>query len=372
MDTRDFDYELPPELIAQEPSASRGEDRLLVLSPSGIEHRRFADLPGYLRPGDVLVLNDTRVLPARLRGRRATGGGLELLLLGLGDASGAVEALVRGKPLRPGELFHLPEGRGRVLRRIAGSRYLISIEFRKSREGDGRAGPLWGAPLLRYLELHGEMPTPPYIKKRLEAPERYQTVYAREVGSVAAPTAGLHLTPEMLASLRREGVGIAYLTLHIGLGTFAPVRSHSVEEHRMEAEYFRVPPESAELINRRTGRLVVVGTSTVRALESAAVPAEPRPRPSGPEEWGGGTTDGGRPRARVMPIEGWTELFIYPGYEFRVRPDMLLTNFHLPRSTLIMLVSALVGRERLLAAYCEAVREKYRFYSFGDAMLCIL
>ncbi|MGQ9583708.1 MAG: S-adenosylmethionine:tRNA ribosyltransferase-isomerase [Thermoplasmatota archaeon] len=368
----DFNYELPKELIAQEPVARRDEARLLVLSKEGVEHRRFTDLPGYLAAGDVVVVNDSRVVPARLRGRRATGGRVELLLLSFG--SGGAEALVRSKPLREGERIRVPGGEARVVRRVAGSRYLLLFDVRSSACTPSDLRP--------YLERHGEMPTPPYIKKRLEEPERYQTVYAREPGSVAAPTAGLHFTPEVLEGLRRRGVAVAPITLHIGPGTFSPVRASEVEEHRMEAEYYRIPQSSAEAISGRRGRLLAVGTTVVRALESAALqsPGLPDPRPGSscleggcaPAHSGSAPGDLRREPSTILPSEGWTGLFIRPGHEFRLRPELLLTNFHLPRSTPLLLVSALVGRERLLAAYEEAVREKYRFYSFGDAMLCRL
>ena len=331
MDLSDFDYALPRDLIAQEPPGRRGESRLMVLDDDEMIHRRFSDLPGLLGKDDVLVLNDSRVIPARIHGKRETGGKVELLVL---CAEGQVtEALVRSRSLRPGETLHLPGGTCTVLERIAGSRYRLDFRF------DGGISAL--------LEKHGEMPTPPYIKKKLQAPERYQTVFAKRPGSVAAPTAGLHFTPAMLDGLRDKGVHIAFVTLHIGPATFQPIMVNAVEEHRMGPEYFQIPAETALAVNERRGRLIAVGTTTVKALESAA----------GKE----GT---------VSEAEGWSELFIYPGYEFRLRPDGMLTNFHLPRSTLLMLVSALVGRERLFRAYAEAVRERYRFYSFGDAMLC--
>jgi S-adenosylmethionine:tRNA ribosyltransferase-isomerase len=331
VDLSDFDYALPGELIAQEPLERRGESRLMVLDGDRIIHRRFSDLPGLVGKDDVLVLNDSRVIPARIHAKRETGGRVDLLVLG--TEGQVAEALVRSRSLRPGETLLLPGGTCTVLERIAGSRYRFDFRF------DGGVSAL--------LDKHGEMPTPPYIKKKLRTPERYQTVFAKRPGSVAAPTAGLHFTNAMLDDLREKGVHVAFVTLHIGPATFQPVRVKTVEEHRMEPEYFRIPAETARAINERRGRLVAVGTTTVKALESSA------------------GKDG-----TVSESEGWSELFIHPGHEFRLRPDGMLTNFHLPRSTLLMLVSALVGRERLLRAYSEAVCERYRFYSFGDAMLC--
>jgi S-adenosylmethionine:tRNA ribosyltransferase-isomerase len=329
----EFDYELPRELIAQEPLPDRGSSRLMVLEFGLTRHCMFADLPGYMRKGDVLVLNDSRVIPARLRGKRGSGGRVELLLLGAGGET--VEALVRAKPLKKGESISLPGASCEVEERLAGSRYRLRFSVPGG--------------LAAYLETHGEMPTPPYIKKRLEKQDRYQTVFARQPGSVAAPTAGLHFTPRMIGLLEDLGVTVAFITLHIGPATFQPIRESNVEMHTMEPEYFRIPENTAAAINGRKGRLVVVGTTVVKALESAAMKI---------------------PGGRLAGAEGWSELFIHPGHRFLLRPDMMLTNFHLPRSTLIMLVSALVGRERLLGAYGEAVREKYRFYSFGDSMLC--
>jgi len=249
----EFDYNLPKELIAQEPLADRGSSRLMVLEGASIRHRMFSDLPEYLRKGDVLVLNDSRVIPARLHGKRETGGSVELLLLGAGGDT--VEALVRSKPLKEGQRILLPGGGCEVEKRVAGSRYRIHFSVPGG--------------LASYLEKFGEMPTPPYIKKRLEKQDRYQTVFAREPGSVAAPTAGLHFTPQMLSRLEMMGVKVAFITLHIGPATFQPIKELVVEKHRMEPEYFLVPEETARAINGRKGRLVAVGTTVVKALESA-------------------------------------------------------------------------------------------------------
>jgi len=334
--TRDFDYDLPASSIAQEP-APRGESRLLVLDRSGPErHARIRDLPRLLRAGDLLVLNDTRVIPARLFGRRAGGGGrMELLLV---ERTGEQEwnALVKpGKRARPGTAIELAAD-------------LTAEVIDKDEEGRYRLR--FSEPIEPHLERLGHVPLPPYIH-RPDSPEdreRYQTVYARSPGAIAAPTAGLHFSVELLREIENAGVGIARLTLHVGIGTFKPVSAERIEDHRMDRERWEIGEEAAEAIRRtreRGARVVAVGTTVVRTLESAA-----------------------RAGDEVRAGSGATELFITPGFRFQV-VDALLTNFHLPRSTLLMLVSAFAGRERVLAAYQEAVREEYRFYSYGDAML---
>lgn len=319
----EFDYPLPRELIAQRPLEDRSASRLLVLG-AGMEHRSFRDIKDYLAPGDLLVVNDTRVVPARLRGRKGTGGRVEALLVR--RVGGLWEALVRGKNIGPGtELSFGPFGaavRGKV-----GGRFLL--EFDED-------------PFPRL-----EVPTPPYIKERLRDGERYQTVYGSKPGSIAAPTAGLHFTPALMGELEAMGVETAHITLHIGPGTFTPVRCQIVEDHKMEPEYFEVPEGTAEAIDGREGRLFAVGTTTLKALESAC-------------------TSG-----RVEAASGWSDLFIHPPHRFRAPVDGLLTNFHLPRSTLLMLVAAYAGLERVLEAYQAAVDLGYRFYSFGDAMLIL-
>lgn len=334
----DFDYTLPPDLVAQRPMSPRDAARLLVAhrDTQALEHRIFRDIGRYLRAGDVLVVNDTRVLRARLRGCRAPGGGAAEILLLRPAADGAWEALVRpGRRMRRGTVVEV--GRG-------GTRLEIV-----DRLSDGRrtVRALDGRDLLDVLQDAGEVPLPPYIQTPVRDPGEYQTVYARADGAVAAPTAGLHFTPELLAGLRAHGVEIVTLTLHIGLGTFQRVVADDIAQHRMEGEHFTITPAAAVAVNTRRGRLVAVGTSTVRALESAA------------------TGEG-----RVAAASGWTELFIRPGFAFRV-VDALVTNFHLPRTTLLMLVSAFAGRELILRAYGEAIRLRYRFYSFGDAMLIL-
>ncbi len=336
----DFDYALPRRLIAQTPARPRDSARLLVLTRAtgAIEHRVFRDLPEYLHPGDVLVLNDTKVLPVRLRARRATGGAVEVLLLR--PISGAVwEALVRpGRRVREGERLVFASG---MLEGIAGPRESASTGIRTvalEHAGDLRA----------ILDQIGEMPVPPYIERRLDDPSDYQTVYAEREGAVAAPTAGLHFTPALLDRIRRHGVRVVTLTLHVGLGTFRAVETEDVAAHRMEPEACEIPPGVADAIDEaraRGGRIVAVGSTCVRTLES-------------------GTGEDRRVRAG----SGSTNLFITPGYRFRAT-DAMITNFHLPRTTLLMLVSAFAGRERILAAYEEAIRREYRFYSFGDAML---
>lgn len=338
--TRDFDYELPADRIAQHP-APRGASRLLVLDLEGPErHRRVSDLPELLRPGDLLVLNDTRVIPARLFGRRSGGGQIEILLTG---KTGELEwdALVKpGRRARPGTVIHLEEDLDEGLTAEV-------IE----KEETGRHRLRFSEPIEPHLERLGHMPLPPYIQREdaAEDRERYQTVWARNPGAIAAPTAGLHFTREILDRLAASGIETAQVTLHVGLGTFKPVTAERVEDHRMESERWEVGETTAEAIRRtrgRGGRIVAVGTTVVRTLESAALA-------------GGGEVRAGN---------GATELFITPGFHFRVI-DVLLTNFHLPKSTLLMLVSAFAGRERVLAAYEEAIREDYRFYSYGDAML---
>ncbi|HAI85675.1 MAG TPA: tRNA preQ1(34) S-adenosylmethionine ribosyltransferase-isomerase QueA [Firmicutes bacterium] len=338
----DFDYELPERLIAQAPLAARDASRLMVLvrDERRIEHRHFGDLPSYLSPGDVLVLNDTRVIPARLRATRPTGGRVEILLLQ--PRGGDVwECLARpGRRAQVGQTLTFADGRmiGHVLSKTEyGGRV---VEFRATE----------GETVDAVVDAIGEMPVPHYIKRRLEQSERYQTVYARERGSAAAPTAGLHFTPELLGQIERAGVAIARVTLHVGLGTFRPVKTERVEEHVMHAEHYEVSEATADVINSARsagGRVVAVGTTTVRTLESAA------------------GVDG-----RVMPGSGWTSIFIYPGYTFRA-VDAMVTNLHLPKSTLIMMVSAFAGRDFVFDAYRRAVQEEYRFFSFGDAMLIL-
>lgn len=342
MDVQLFDFELPERLIAQHPLKDRTASRLLVLDKRTGEmaHRRFTDLVEYLWPGDVLVLNDSRVLPARLIGEKAgTGAKIEVLLLkSLGGDRW--ETLVKpGKRVKPGTEVVFGGG-------------LLRCVCEEVTETGGRIVRFqYEGIFYEILDQLGTMPLPPYIHEQLEDQERYQTVYARERGSAAAPTAGLHFTEEYLRRVAEKGVEIAYVTLHVGLGTFRPVTADVVEEHVMHAEYYDIPPETAETVNRAKAegrRVIAVGTTSCRTLETV-----------------GGLHDG-----RLAAGSGWTDIFIYPGYQFRII-DGLLTNFHLPKSTLVMLVSALAGRENVLRAYRTAVAEEYRFFSFGDAMLIL-
>lgn len=337
MRTSDFDYNLPPEFIAQTPSEPRDAARLLVLdrATGSIWHHHVRDLPDLLDPGDVVILNQTRVLPARLRARKVpTGGRAELLLLKRLDAR-QWEVLIGGRGMRP----------GRRLAVKGGPLATIIADL-----GQGRRVVEFEEPITPLLERIGETPLPPYIHQPLTQPERYQTVFARDPGSAAAPTAGLHFTPELLERLSRRGIGLAWVTLHIGLDTFAPVTADDPTRHTIHSEWCRLPAETAEAANAarsRGSRLVAVGTTTARTLETAT------------------QHDGS-----IRPFEGETSLFILPGYRFRA-VSALLTNFHLPRSTLLLMVSAFAGRERVLEAYRVAMAEGYRFYSFGDAMLIL-
>ena len=335
--TSDFNFDLPEELIAQTPLERRDASRLLTLDKvSGqTEHHYFYELADMLRPGDCLVMNNSRVLPARLIGHRETGGACEVLLL-IDRGDNVWECLVRpGRKLKPGAkvIFGNGELTGEIVSEVEGGNRLVRFHY----EGI----------FLEVLERLGRMPLPPYIKAELQESERYQTVYSKVSGSAAAPTAGLHFTPELLAKLEAKSVKLCYITLHVGLGTFRPVKAENILEHEMHSEYCVIPQETADAINetkKNGGRVICVGTTSCRTIES----------------WAG--EDG-----TMTACGGWTNIFIYPGYKFKVL-DALITNFHLPESTLIMLVSALAGRENVLAAYKEAVEEKYRFFSFGDAM----
>ncbi len=340
MRTADFDYHLPQSLIAQEPATPRDSARLMVLArDSGqITHAVFREVGRFLRPGDLLVANRTRVLPARLFARKAgTGGRVEILLLRR-EAPALWQALVRGRGLTAGKRLTLPQGlEAEIVAVLDGP--LRRIRFSR--------------PLDDTLSRWGEVPLPPYIHRPLDDPERYQTVFAQEAGSAAAPTAGLHFTPQLLARLQRQGIGFTTVTLHVGLDTFAPVKEDDPRAHKIHTEWCEVSAEAARRINStraRGGRIVAVGTTTVRTLETAARHAAPG--------------------QVVSPWVGDTDLFILPGFQFRV-VDALITNFHLPRSTLLMLVSAFAGRERILQAYEAAKAAGYRFFSFGDAMLIL-
>ena len=338
MKTSDFFYELPQELIAQTPIQRRDASRLMTLDRTSGEvgHHHFYELPDFLRPGDCLILNDSRVLPARLLGQRLPGGGACEVLLLIDRGNQTWECLVRpGRKMKPGTRLIFGDGQrtAEVTAELEGGNRLVRFEY----EGI----------FLEVLERLGKMPLPPYIKEELLDQERYQTVYSKNLGSAAAPTAGLHFTKELLDKIAAMGVGIGYVTLHVGLGTFRPVKEEEITEHEMHSEYCVISQETADLINgtrERGGRVICVGTTSCRTLESWAA------------------EDG-----TMKASAGWTDIYIYPGYRFKVM-DALITNFHLPESTLIMLVSAFAGREHVLAAYEEAVRQRYRFFSFGDAM----
>lgn len=338
MKVSDFDFYLPEELIAQHPLEKRDTSRLMVLDKKTgkIEHKIFKDILDYLNEGDTLILNNTRVMPARLIGsKEGTGGKIEFLLLKRIEGD-KWECLAKpGKSARPGRRFEFGEGKLKceVLEVLETGNRIIEFEYEGIFE--------------EVLDSLGEMPLPPYIHERLEDKERYQTVYSKETGSAAAPTAGLHFTEELLKEIEGKGVNVAYLTLHVGLGTFRPVKAETIDEHVMHSEFYQLSKETADIINntkKNGGRVISVGTTSTRTLETI-----------------------GDENGMVRECSGWTDIFIYPGYKFKV-VDNLITNFHLPESTLIMLVSALAGQEHVLNAYKEAVEEKYRFFSFGDAM----
>ena len=339
MNTSDFWYDLPEELIAQTPLGQRDASRMLHLDPKTgeIEHRHFTDILDYLRPGDCLILNDTRVLPARIYGvKEETGAVVEFLLLKQKELD-LWECLCKpGKRAKPGTVFSFGDGRlkGAVTDVTDDGGRVVRFSY------DGN--------FYAILEEIGQMPLPPYIHEKLEDQERYQTVYSNELGSAAAPTAGLHFTPELLKRVEDMGVAIGKVTLHVGLGTFRPVKVDNIEEHKMHSEHYWMPKETADLINRTKengGRIIAVGTTSCRTLESVATKL-----------------------GRIAEDEDWTSIFIYPGYEIKAM-DGLITNFHLPESTLIMLVSAFAGYDNTMKAYAEAVKERYRFFSFGDSMM---
>lgn len=340
MNVDTFDYELPEELIAQTPVGDRTSSRLMVMDrqTGKLKNKRFKDVIDFLQPGDCLALNDTRVLPARLYGTKEdTGAGIEILLLKEVDGD-TWETLVKpAKRIKEGTIVTF--GDGRLKATCTKVKDEGARDFRFDYEGI----------FYEVLDALGEMPLPPYIHEKLEDQERYQTVFARHRGSAAAPTAGLHFTEELLEKIQSKGIHVTFLTLHVGLGTFRPVSVDTVEEHKMHSEYYQLTKGTAELLNdvkEKGGRVVAVGTTAVRTLETIAV-----------------QNDG-----KFLESSGWTDIFIYPGYAFR-GIDAMMTNFHLPKSTLLMLVSAFAGKDQILAAYNEAVREKYRFFSFGDAML---
>ncbi|MCX7780432.1 MAG: tRNA preQ1(34) S-adenosylmethionine ribosyltransferase-isomerase QueA [Negativicutes bacterium] len=335
----EFDYDLPEELIAQKPCEPRDHSRLLVLDRKTgiISHKRFYNLPDYLEPGDALIFNNTKVIPARLIGVRAdTGGKVEIFLLTRKNGNDWEVLVKPGKRARPGTVISF----GDILR----------CEILSATDFGGRVVRFsFQGVFEKILEELGETPLPPYIKERLDDKSRYQTVYAREQGSAAAPTAGLHFTPELMRRIAAKDVNLGFITLHVGLGTFRPVAVEDITQHVMHSEYYSISKETAELINetkRRGRRVIAIGTTSVRTLEANGE------------------------NGQIQAQSGWTDIFIYPGYQFKI-VDAICTNFHLPKSTLLMLVSAFAGRDKILAAYEEAVREQYRFFSFGDAMLIL-
>jgi S-adenosylmethionine:tRNA ribosyltransferase-isomerase len=322
MQLSDFDYHLPKQLIAQKPVEPRDNSKLMILN-DGIEHKRFYNLPEYLESGDVVVLNDSRVVPARITGRKETGGKVEVLIIRRINRD--YECLVKGKNIREGTKLFFKNVAGTVKSK-KGFKYLIGFNEEIN------------------LQDIGEMPPPPYIKEKLLNQKRYNTVYAKRNGSVAAPTAGLHFTKNLIEKIKNKGVKIAYITLHVGVGTFLPIKCEEPAKHKMEEEYFRIDEINAGIINNAK-KVVAVGTTVVRALESSSL------------------------NGKITLNEGWADLFIYPGYKFKSKINYLLTNFHLPKSTLFLLVCAFAGKERIFNAYKKGIEHNYRFYSFGDAMM---
>ena len=331
MKLSDFEYILPKDLIAQSPIEPRDASRLMVLGKT-TEHRFFSDVIDYLHPGDTLVLNDSRVIPAKLTGKKSTGGHVEVLVVRKTD--GGYECLIRGKNILEGVRLDFGPLQGTIIEKRkndSSARYVVEFNCNGN--------------LTDILDKIGDAPLPPYIKKKLEDRERYQTVYSKEKGSIAAPTAGLHFTELLLDRIREKGVNVVYVTLHVSPGTFTPVKAADIEDHVMEPEYYSIKKESARIINGTKGKLIAAGTTTVKALESSCI------------------------NGKITASEGFSKLFIYPPYQFCTGVDAIITNFHLPGSTLLMLASAYAGKERLMAAYNEAIENSYRFYSFGDAML---
>ncbi|MFC1741500.1 tRNA preQ1(34) S-adenosylmethionine ribosyltransferase-isomerase QueA [Nanoarchaeota archaeon] len=332
MKLEEFNYNLPPELIAQEPKEQRDESRLMVVQDKDIQHRIFKDILNYLEKGDVLVLNETKVEPVKLKGKKATGAAAEFII-SKKLAQKRFLCQITSNKVRKGNVFEFDKDlKATVIGDSDG--FEFEVEFNKDN-------------VEQILQDIGEMPLPPYIKKQAKR-QQYQTVFAKNKGSIAAPTAGFHFTPELLRDIEAKGIKIVKITLHVSYGTFLPVKTEDIEDHRMHEEWFEISGSAAKAINERHGRLIVVGTTSLRALESAA------------DNMG-----------IVQPKQDSTEIFIYPGYKFRLRPDMMITNFHLPKSTLLMLIAALIGLDNVKHAYETAVKEKYRFYSFGDAMLLI-
>ena len=365
--TSDFDYKLPQSLIAQTPIEPRDASRLMVLDrqTGTIEHRHFQDILDYLQPGDVLVCNESRVIPARLYGRKMPSGGKVELLLIAKRGENLWEALVRGRKVRVGTRIEIGDrghwDLGKELSPIPYSLSPITGKVMGETEAGGRL-IRFDKPIESVLDELGVMPLPPYVHEPLSDPERYQTIYARVRGSVAAPTAGLHFTPGLVDKIGRKGVEFAFIVLHIGLDTFRPIKEEVVEDHRIHTEYCELPSEVADQLNRARAegrRIIAIGTTSVRVLETAA-----RAGKQQADAYASLST------TLLVPYSGWTDLFIYPGYQFHA-VDVLLTNFHLPRSTLLLLVAAFASKDIIDRAYQEAIRKEYRFYSFGDCMLIL-
>jgi S-adenosylmethionine:tRNA ribosyltransferase-isomerase len=329
MKTEDYNYELPKELIAQEPVKPRSASKLLVINGEKLEHKKFKDITNYLEEGDVLVLNETKVVPAKLIGKKSTGAKAEIIITA--KQGEYYKARIATNKPRPGNtLIFEEELEADILKQ---EKDIFYIKFNKEN-------------IEEYMEKHGKLPTPPYIQKELEKNENYQTVYAKKEGSVAAPTAGFHFTPELLQKIQEKGIKIAKVTLHVGFGTFLPIITENIEEHNMEEEYYEITKENSEIINNCKGKLIAVGTTTLKTLETAS------------DENG-----------KIQATKGWSNTFIKPGYKFKTKIKALITNFHTPKSTLLLLVCAFAGKQTIFNAYKEAVKQKYRFYSFGDATL---
>ncbi len=323
-----FEYELPKELIAQKPAEARDKSKLLVAGEK-LEHKVFSDILDYLQPGDVLVLNETKVMPAKIIGNKVTGSPAEIILL-VRDNERVFDCRIKTKNPKIGDEFIFGDLKCKVIRQDDD---VFSVEFDKKITD-------------KMIKKKGILPLPPYIKEEIEDYSRYQTIFAKKEGAVAAPTAGLHFTGELLNKIREKGVKVAKICLHVGFGTFLPIREKEVTKHEMEREYYEIEPVDAQIINKCKGRLICVGTTCLRTLEAAA------------DENG-----------KIRPGKNWTELFIYPGYEFKSKTQAMITNFHLPKSTLLLMVCAFAGRKRIFSAYKSAVKHNYRFFSFGDAML---
>ncbi len=330
MKLSDFDYYLPKELIAHEPLKNRDCSRLMVLKGNKIFHKKFYNIIDYLKKDDILVINETKVIAAKLTGKKETGGKVEIIVYSF--KKNIAECLVKGKRIKINLILFFKKDINSTV--IDKKNNLFVLKFNKN--------------IKNIMKLIGEMPTPPYVKKKLKKKSRYQTIYSKKLGSIASPTAGLHFTKRLLKKIEKKGVKIAKICLHVSYSTFYPIKTENIKEHKMEPESFEIKKEDAEIINNRKGNLFIVGTTTMKTLETAA-----------------------DSNGKIKPIKGFSELFIYPGYNFKTKVKGFITNFHLPKSTLILLVSTFYGKDKILNAYKEAIKRKYRFYSFGDAMLLL-